>query len=247
MCHDHLLHRPPSRDFEYSGQVPYRPFSRIVLILFALASAAACRTVASSAPPVTQILQPGAPGQDTNRDESVANSGDDHAPTSARTPNNVGAATTLRALQGLGQCDPLYDREVTVPWKQPCTKQDEDGRSTQMSSADADRRRRVRFEVFGSFWGTLDVPTPVMVRELSLGGALIEADQPLAVESVQSICLILDGQPTLSNARVRHLRTIEPFPRARHLVGLEFLAASSAFLEAVEEVLGSRSFPAEPA
>ena len=64
MCLDHRLHRPPSRDFEYSWQVPYSPFSRLAFILFALASAAACRT-ASNAPPVTQILQPGAPGQDT--------------------------------------------------------------------------------------------------------------------------------------------------------------------------------------
>ena len=65
MCRDHRLHRPPSRDFEYSWHVPHSPFSRIVLILLALATAAACRTASSSAPPVTQILQPGAPGQDT--------------------------------------------------------------------------------------------------------------------------------------------------------------------------------------
>ena len=45
--------------------MPHSPFFRIVLVLFALASAAACRTASSGAPPVTQILQPGAPGQDT--------------------------------------------------------------------------------------------------------------------------------------------------------------------------------------
>ena len=65
MSRGHRLRRPPSRDFEYSWHVPHSPFFRIVLVLFALASAAACRTASSSAPPVTQILQPGAPGQET--------------------------------------------------------------------------------------------------------------------------------------------------------------------------------------
>lgn len=40
-------------------------FSRLALTLFALAAVAACRTGSSGAPPATQILQPGAPGQDT--------------------------------------------------------------------------------------------------------------------------------------------------------------------------------------
>jgi len=45
--------------------VPHTPFSRLVLILCALATAAACRSASSGAPPATQILQPGAPGQET--------------------------------------------------------------------------------------------------------------------------------------------------------------------------------------
>lgn len=43
----------------------HTPFSRIVLVLFILAAAAACRTASTGAPPTTQILQPGAPGHDT--------------------------------------------------------------------------------------------------------------------------------------------------------------------------------------
>jgi uncharacterized protein (DUF305 family) len=45
--------------------VSHTSFSRIVLVLCALATAAACRSAASGAPPATQILQPGAPGQET--------------------------------------------------------------------------------------------------------------------------------------------------------------------------------------
>lgn len=40
-------------------------FSRLVLVLFILATAAACRTASTGSPPTTQILQPGAPGQKT--------------------------------------------------------------------------------------------------------------------------------------------------------------------------------------
>lgn len=43
----------------------HNSFSRLVLILCALATAAACRSASSGAPPATQILQPGAPGQET--------------------------------------------------------------------------------------------------------------------------------------------------------------------------------------
>jgi len=45
--------------------VPHISFFRIVLVLFALVTAAACRSASSGSPPATQILQPGAPGQET--------------------------------------------------------------------------------------------------------------------------------------------------------------------------------------
>jgi len=45
--------------------VPHTAFFRLALILCALATAAACRSASSGAPPATQILQPGAPGQET--------------------------------------------------------------------------------------------------------------------------------------------------------------------------------------
>lgn len=56
---------PEGVNFEYPLRVAHRPFSRLVLTLFALAAVAACRTGSGGAPPTTQILQPGAPGQAT--------------------------------------------------------------------------------------------------------------------------------------------------------------------------------------
>ena len=105
--------------------------------------------------------------------------------------------------------------------------------------APGDRRTQVRFEVFGAFWGTFDAGDSVRVRNLTPQGALIEAHQPLAVESIQSVCLTLDGQPAVADARVRHLRhNGEP---DSYLVGVEFLTASTAFLDAVDRLVAYRA------
>jgi hypothetical protein len=111
--------------------------------------------------------------------------------------------------------------------------------------APGDRRSRVRFEVFGAFWGSFDAGDAVRVHNLTHHGALIEAHQPLAVESVQSVCLMLDGQPAIADARVRHT-TAAPSPDGdRYLVGVEFLTASSAFLDAVDRLMAYRAYPTE--
>ena len=101
--------------------------------------------------------------------------------------------------------------------------------------APRDRRTQVRFEVIGAFWGTFDAGNAVRLHNLTPYGALIESSQPLAVESVQSVCLLWDGQPALADARVRHVRAAsEP---DRYLVGVEFITTSAAFLQAVERLM----------
>jgi hypothetical protein len=121
-----------------------------------------------------------------------------------------------------------------------------------------DRRTRVRFEVFGAFWGTFDAGDAVRVHNLTHHGALIEAHQPLAVESVQTVCLMLDGQPALADARVRHLTDANGHAANapdgggdrgaqghRYLVGVEFLTTSTAFHDAVDRLIAYRSAPTE--
>lgn len=106
--------------------------------------------------------------------------------------------------------------------------------------APGDRRSKVRFEVFGSFWGTFDSSGSVELHDLTPHGALIEANQPLAIESVQSVCLIWDGQPAVADARVRHIRPSET-DKSRFLMGIEFVSTSTAFLEAVDRLIAFRS------
>jgi hypothetical protein len=109
--------------------------------------------------------------------------------------------------------------------------------------APGDRRAHVRFEVFGAFWGTFDAGDAVRVHNLTKEGALIEAHQPLAVESIQAVCLMLDGQPAIADARVRHVRPSDG--RDRFLVGVEFLSTTTAFLDAVERLMAYRASPTE--
>ena len=103
----------------------------------------------------------------------------------------------------------------------------------------------MRFEVFGAFWGTVDAGDAVRVRNLTRHGALLEAQHPLAIESVQSLCLVLDGQPALAEARVRHHVPGGSTGPNRHLVGVEFISTSIAFLEAVERLMAYRAQPTE--
>jgi hypothetical protein len=117
--------------------------------------------------------------------------------------------------------------------------------TTRVKSLASDRRGRIRFEVFGFFWGSLDVGESVRVHNLTSHGALIEADGPLAVESIQSIRLVMDGQVTVSDAHVRHVRALPGEPPLRYLVGVEFISPSSAFQEAVERLIAYRSLPTD--
>ena len=108
--------------------------------------------------------------------------------------------------------------------------------------APGDRRSRVRFEVFGAFWGSFDAGDSVRVHNLTHHGALIESNQPLAVESVQRVCLVLEGQPTLAEARVTHVQhSLTLSGRARYLMGMEFLTTSGDFNEAVDRLISYRA------
>ena len=114
-----------------------------------------------------------------------------------------------------------------------------------MMRAPGDRRSRVRFEVFGAFWGSFDAGDAVRLRNLTRHGALIEAHQPLAVESVQSVCLMLDGQPATADARVRHVEEAGTNGDHRYLVGVEFLSMSTAFADAIERLIAYRASSTE--
>jgi hypothetical protein len=54
---------------------------------------------------------------------------------------------------------------------------------------------------------------------------------------------MLDGQPAVADARVRHLELAPSDNGERYLVGVEFVTASTAFIEAVERLMAYRARP----
>jgi len=105
-----------------------------------------------------------------------------------------------------------------------------------------DRRNGVRFEVVGPFWGTFDTTAPsTRLLDLSECGALFEAHLPLAVASVHSLCLDVDGVLTSTEAQVRHVSPAHSGSQEVFRMGVEFLESSTSFLDAVEQLLRSRA------
>ena len=83
-----------------------------------------------------------------------------------------------------------------------------------------------------------------MCTTLRLTARLIEANQPLAIESIQSVCLMLDGQPAVADARVRHVNA-PPLTASAISSVLNSLPPPSAFLDAVDRLVAFRAFPTE--
>jgi hypothetical protein len=107
-----------------------------------------------------------------------------------------------------------------------------------------DRREGVRFEVVGSFKGTFRA-TEASTRliDLSEYGALFEAPLPLAVASVHSVCLSVDGLTTATEAKIRHVRAVRNGDDELFRIGVEFVESSTTFLSAVERLMHSRVLP----
>jgi hypothetical protein len=109
-----------------------------------------------------------------------------------------------------------------------------------------DRRNGVRFEVVGSFMGTFQA-TEASTRLIDLSelGALFEAHLPLAVASVHSVCISVDGLTTSTEARVKHVRALRGSADEMFRIGVEFVESSTTFLSAVERLMQSRVLPLE--
>jgi hypothetical protein len=99
-----------------------------------------------------------------------------------------------------------------------------------------DRRGRIRLEVVGTLWGTLEVCNAARVVNISRNGALIASPVPAALESTQSVRLMLRGQEITVRARVRHLKQIVGGgeEETHYRIGLEFLDQPPSLLHVLE-------------
>ena len=99
-----------------------------------------------------------------------------------------------------------------------------------------DRRGRMRLEVVGLLWGTLEVTHQARVVNISRHGALIASPVPVVVESTQAVSLMLFGQEVRLRARVRHLNRVveEGEGGEQYRIGLEFIDQPTSLLHAFE-------------
>jgi hypothetical protein len=93
----------------------------------------------------------------------------------------------------------------------------------------------MRLEVVGSLWGTLEVSRQARVVNISRSGALLASPVPAALDSTQTVRLTVEGHEIKVTARVRHLKRVtSPDEGAHYSIGLEFLEAPTALVNALE-------------
>ena len=113
----------------------------------------------------------------------------------------------------------------------------------------ADCREQRRFELTGQLWASLDITAPIVIRNLGIGGALVETTLPgnWSALRIAEVCLWHDG-PTVS-AVVRHITPVTDAPEeGRHLIGLEFMNMSpSAHADIVRFVTSTADSDPQPA
>lgn len=101
-----------------------------------------------------------------------------------------------------------------------------------------DRREQVRFDVAGQLWASLEVNADVVVRNMSVGGALVEAKLAPGLRTVRSAQMAVPERGSALNAMVRHMTPLSADPAEdRYLIGLQFVNPSSVVLADVERLV----------
>ncbi len=104
------------------------------------------------------------------------------------------------------------------------------------------RRDFERIQILGDLLGAATVQQPILVKELSRGGAQIEMAFPLQINSLHEFRMALGSLTVVVKGRVAHCHIADVDSEAvRYLAGLEFVdtpqwvaTAITEFLEAVK-------------
>jgi hypothetical protein len=102
-----------------------------------------------------------------------------------------------------------------------------------------DRRTELRFEIIGQLWGSLQMDEHLPLRDLGRGGALVEARQPLSMDAVHPLRLMIGDQSNDVDVRVRHVTALREGLADRFLIGLEFVNPRVATLEQIDRIVAA--------
>lgn len=99
-----------------------------------------------------------------------------------------------------------------------------------MERRGGDRRGRMRFEVVGDLVGSLQTSTVLYIRDISLGGALLESNVPLSAADLHRVMTLGEGTPVELSIRVARQTQVH---RHLHLIGVEFVNLTAAAMDRV--------------
>ncbi len=101
-----------------------------------------------------------------------------------------------------------------------------------------DRRGRPRFEIVGALWGSLETVVGMPIRNVSRGGALVQASVPLTEDSEHHVSVTSEGVQTPAVVRVRHVRPMVGSDGTDYyLIGLEFVSLASTLAAEIDHWL----------
>lgn len=92
-----------------------------------------------------------------------------------------------------------------------------------------DRRIRPRYDIVGDLRGTVEAVLRLPLKNVGLGGALIESHVPLPSQSVHRLTFACDGGEAGAQVRVRHvIPQVSADGEQTYLIGVEFLTLHPA-------------------
>jgi hypothetical protein len=101
-----------------------------------------------------------------------------------------------------------------------------------------DRRSRVRYEIVGQLWGSLETLEPLEIHNLSRGGALVETRVNLSTDTVHRLRFASPENTLDLQARVAHVSPRQDVTAAdNYLVGMQFLGLPPQAADYIERVV----------
>ena len=102
----------------------------------------------------------------------------------------------------------------------------------------SDKRDAERVAILGELQGEMMVFQPMLVKEISRGGATVETRFPLQLNSLHDVRLILDNQSVVLKGRVVHSRISDVDQDiVTYRSGMEFVEPSDRVVAAIAEYL----------